>query len=181
MNRKSNLRIAFSLMGSIIIASVFCVIIFASLAGALANTAGVALIQAINLIVLFGLVYMSIWTVGEKDINYLKTGHIQSDPLSGLKIGLYAMTVLYLPIVVLIVGVIRHQQLLVAIFRISNAVFFGIHSLFLPVMVEDYRVWHILLTLFIPLIIPAMTSLAYYMGHRRISMLGKLVYKKKKK
>ncbi len=180
MYRKSNLRHALSLMLSILLSDVISIIVFFSLAGVLNNTFGFILIQVINLLLLVGLIYLPLWTVGEKDINYVRTGKISYDKYSGLKIGLIAMTVFYLPYVLLIIGKILENQVLVAAFRIITAPFFGFMQLMLPVEVQNIMWWHILFTLVLPLIVPAITSTAYYFGYRRISLTGKLVYKKKK-
>ncbi len=181
MNRKSNLRLSVSLMGSIVIASIFSVIVLATLTGLLQYGAGVALVQAINLLVLYVFVYLQMWHVGERDINYVQTGHIKADRYSGLKIGLIAMTVLYLPVVLIIIGMIQQNQILIAVFRLICAVFYGFHSLLLPVMVENFTVLNVLLVLIPPLVVPAISLLAYYLGNHRISLLTHLIYKNKKK
>ena len=180
MNRKSNLRLSVSLIGSIVTACIFSVIVLATLTGILQHNAGVALVQVITLLVLYLFVYMRLWNVGEKDINYVQTGHIAFDCYSGLKIGLIGMTVLYLPVALLIIGMVQQNQMFIGIFRILSAVFFGFHSLFLPEKVQDFTVIHVLLTLLPPLVVPAISMLAYYLGNHRISLLAHLVYKKKK-
>ncbi len=180
MFRKSNLRHALSLMLSILLSDVVSIIVFFSLAGVLNNTLGFVLIQVVNLLVLIGLIYLPLWTVGEKDINYVRTGKIPYDKYSGLKIGLIAMIAFYLPYVLLIVGKILENQVLVAAFRIITAPFFGFMQLILPVEVQNIQWWQIVLTFVLPLVVPAVTSAAYYLGYRRISLTGKLVYKKKK-
>ncbi len=180
MNRKSDIRLAFSLMGSILTAGVMSVIVLIVFSAAMEKALGVALIQAINLLLLYFLIYMQMWRVGEKDVNYSNTGHITFDRYSGLKIGLYAMIVLHLPLVLLISGMVLENQLLIAIYRLVNAMFYGFHNLFMPVMAPDFTVVHVLLALFPPLFVPLFSSFAYYMGHKRQSIMGKIVYKKKK-
>ncbi len=180
MNRRSNLRLGFAMMGSVVGACFFSIIPLLALTKVLQHNWGIALVQLLNLLLLIWFVYLPLWRIGEKDINYVNTGHIKYDCYSGLKIGLIAMSVMYLPLILLIIGMIQKNQIFIAVYRIVNAVFFGIHSLFLPVMVEDFKIAHVLLTLIPPLLVPAISSLAYFLGYRRISLFTKLVYKTKK-
>ncbi len=180
MNRKSNIGLSISLAGSIIAAGALSILVFMSFAGLAGSTWGIVLVQVLNLFILFGLIYLNLWLVGEKDINYVKTGFITYDSFTGLKIGLYAMPVMWLPNILMIVAMFTRNQLLLAAYRIASAVFYGIDSLVIPIQVAELNWLHVLFAFIPPLLVPAFSSLAYFMGYRRLSILGKLMYKKKK-
>lgn len=168
------------MMSNVAAACFVSILIIAFLTNALQYTLGIVLIQALTLLFLFGFVYAQAWQIGEKDINYANTGHIVYDPLSGLKIGLIGMAVFLVPFILMLVGIALQNQLFIAAFRLIDAVFYGFYTALLPVKVESYTVLHVLLSMLPPLVVPAASALGYFMGHRRISLLSRLVYKKKK-
>lgn len=180
MNRKSNLRHGLSLMLSILFADILSIFVFISFASLLPNAFGTVLVQILNLLILISIVYLPVWTVAEKDINYVLTGKIAYDRYSGLKIGLIGMTVLYLPYILLFLGKATNNQFLYAIFQIASSPFYGFIRILLPNTIENVNWVPMIVTLIYPLIIPLITSIAYYLGYKRISLTGKLVYKKKK-
>lgn len=180
MNRKSNLRHGLSLMLSILFADILSIFVFISLASVLPNVFGTVLIQILNLLILLSLVYLPVWTVGEKDINYVLTGKITYDRYSGLKIGLIGMTVLYLPYILLFLSKINNDQFLYAIFQVVSSPFYGFIRMLLPITIKDVNWLPMFVTLIYPLIISLITSVAYHFGYKRVSLTGKLIYKKKK-
>ena len=180
MNRKSDLRHALSLMLSILLVDIICIVVFFSLYFLLSNPLGLALIQIIDLLVLISIIYLPVWKIGEKDINYVLTGRIPYDKYSGLKIGSIAMIALYLPCILLVVSKALNNQVLYALYMLIEAPFYGFVRLILPIQIVDANWVQVIISFIFPLIIPIITALAYHLGYKRISLTGNLIYKKKK-
>lgn len=179
-------RVALSTIGSVLIAMIFCGIITFSIGMIFKSTLWKIVMQLLNLLIFVPIVYSPSWYCGDRDSNSAAFGHGQIDPLKGLKIGLCAMIPFALMPVVLVlikltilpgdVGVLAGS-----IFRILNIhMLFTINALLEPGIPPEQMSWLSIVAIWLlPLVIPAITSFAYYLGVKHISISDKIIFVKK--
>ena len=136
-------------------------------------------------ILLFGaMVYVDAWRNGQQDYNLVKFGHMDDDPLRGLKAGLLSQTV----------GLLLAIFAMIHLFLISGEAAAGVpeelqtglhwgflsvyHLFYFPFVgivwpLEEISPFFCLLPVVIPVII---NHIGYTLGYKRISLRDKLVY-----
>ena len=143
------------------------------------------LLQAVMaLILLCTLPFSDLWTRGDKDRNLVDFGHMKADPLRGLRIGLLASVpagVSYLLLVLARCGLLPAHYM--SVYRVMHIpVIFWIRW-FVPTAftAADLSVGQLLALLPGLLPIPLVCALAYWIGYKRLPIVEKLMYRKKKK
>lgn len=143
--------------------------------------------QLFMAIILISMPYSILWMQGDRDANKVQFGHMDKDLYRGLKVGAMAAIPSLLAYIVLLIS--RLFDVLPSypfIFRFLNASFLPIvNRTFVNVKTsaDIPAISFLILFLFI-LVVPAVCTLAYYLGYRHISISEKIIYvdpKKKKK
>ena len=143
------------------------------------------LLQALTaMILLCTLPFNDLWNRGEKDRNQADFGHMKADPLRGLRIGLLASVPAFLSYLLLIAarfGLLSAHYM--SVYRVIHIpVIFWIRW-FVPTAftAADLSVGQLLALLPGLLPVPLVCTLAYWVGFKRVPVIDKLVYRKKKK
>lgn len=151
--------------------------------GKTANTAVLLTIQLLCIILSASIIYPEIWHFGFKNLNAVSFKREKEDKLKGLKIGLIAI----IPAVVFLVFIfITKNNLLkdfpIAYYRLANAFSYGFSQLICGdiIMANELNILQYLGLLSLQLIIPIITTIAYLLGYKNISIGEKLIYKKNK-
>ncbi|MBQ6825035.1 MAG: hypothetical protein IJP34_00045 [Clostridia bacterium] len=151
--------------------------------GKTANTAVLLTIQLLCIILSASIIYPEIWHFGFKNLNAVSFKREKEDKLKGLKIGLIAI----IPAVVFLVFIfITKNNLLkgfpIAYYRLANAFSYGFSQLICgdKIMANELNILQYLGLLSLQLIIPIITTIAYLLGYKNISIGEKLIYKKNK-
>lgn len=182
---------AFKLYGNTVLAGVMGAFIYLSVGvifsllkvnGFPMNLAALA-VQA----TLFGMiVYNKMWTLGDKNANAAQFGHIKGDPLRGLKISLVAA----IPSAISFLALIADKLFgfwsgMTTAYRICHAALYPIvvWSLGSEITrtIADVS-WVGIVCAGLPvLFMPAVATLAYYLGYRRIVLRDKILFVNEKK
>ena len=129
-------------------------------------------------------IYPTVWECGNKDSNRVNFGRIKEDKLRGFKIGLAAMLPFFLLFIALIIFALgAYEKFAVILYKFINCYAFGFLDFIIgdAVYVSDLAFWQyplIFITLFI---VPVIAYIAYILGYKDISVIEKIVYKKKDK
>lgn len=172
MLRKTTGKLALSLIGSVFAVDLLASILFLSLGNWMDHRAAKLAYTALSLLILFALLYSTAWREGFRDPNRVKYGHMPRFMAKGVIAGLLAdipfavLTAAYL----IMSAVHWHATLIRVIYMVCNIEFtFVINHFNMSVP--------LLLLLLLPL--PAFSQAGYFMGYRQISVLSRLIYKKK--
>lgn len=130
-----------------------------------------------------GVLYVTAYNMGSKDISRVHGGFVAEDKLKGLKVGVIAaMPNLFLYALLLLskFSVIKPNSL--AFYCIANSHLYGlIQFIYKGASLATELGIIKLLLLFIPVVfIPAVAWLGYLLGYKEISITQNLVYKKQK-
>lgn len=146
------------------------------------NVAVMLFLQFLCLVLTASLLYPEIWHLGFKDYNAVSFKRSEEDKLKGLKIGLFAI----IPAVVfLIVIYITKFNILkdfpIAYYRLANAFSFGFSELIVNGAIKAgvLNIWQYIALLSLQIIVPIITTVAYILGYKNISISEKIIYKKK--
>lgn len=129
--------------------------------------------------------YNRIWTLGTNDNNKVKFGRVKEDKLKGLKIGLIASIPSFLLFVLAVLsrfGVL--PQILFSIYKLANFHLFSINNIIfgseVTITLAQIPLWRFGVAFLPLLILPAISTVAYVLGYKDISLKEKLIYKDKK-
>lgn len=172
MLKKTTGKLAVSQIGSVFAVDLLASILFLCLGNWLDHRAAKLVYTAAGILILFALLYSTAWREGFRDPNRVKYGHMPRFMAKGVIAGLLAdipfavLTAAYL----IMSAVNWHATLIRVIYMVCNIEFtFVINHFGMAAPV--------LLLLLLPL--PVFSQAGYYMGYRQISILSRLVYKKK--
>ncbi|MBR6510322.1 MAG: hypothetical protein IKT38_06930 [Clostridia bacterium] len=148
-----------------------------------ADTAVLLTIQLLCLILTASLLYPEIWHFGFKNLNAVSFKREKEDKLKGLKIGLFAI----IPAVIALLFIfITKDNILkgfpIAYYRLANAFSYGFSGLICGDLIyaNELNILQYLGMLSLQAIIPIITTFAYLLGYKNISISEKLIYKKNK-
>ena len=132
--------------------------------------------QLFNLLILISVIWQHIYSIGFKDSNMVKTGHLKKDIYKGFKIGAIAQ----IPFAVfLAVSVIANFKF--SIYRIVNSQYFGFLSAISGknqnMQMGALKIVAFALLLFV---VPVMSGIIYILGYNGVDIFSKLVYKNRK-
>ena len=138
--------------------------------------------QIFCVLILISFVYPGMWQLGTKDSNLVKFKHKKEDRLKGFKIGAVAVIPAYLLLIFLVVakaGAVPDFP--VVLYKFLNSSLYSLIEVILgsAVKVGELAVWRLILLFVLPLIVPAVSGIAYILGFKNFSIGEKLVYKKK--
>ncbi len=133
--------------------------------------------QIFCVLILISFVYPGMWQLGTKDSNLVKFKHKKEDRLKGLKIGLAAVT----PIYVILLLTLISPSFPTVLYKLLNAGLYSLTELITSSAktVSELSVGRYLLLLVLPLLIPAISCAAYLLGFNNYSVSERLIYKKK--
>lgn len=129
-------------------------------------------------------IYPIVWSFGNKDNNRVHFGRISEDKLRGFKIGLASMLpffLFFIAFVVFALGV--YESFAVILYKFINCYAFGFLDFIIgdAVYVGELKIWQFALIFVALFIVPIIAHFAYLLGYKDISIIEKLVYKKKDK
>ncbi len=148
------------------------------------NTVFYAVSQLMNLILLCGMLYSSLWQLGTMDSNLVHFKHKAEDKLKGFKIGLIAIipSVLILLVLTATKSTAVISAMPVALLNFAYSVTFSINNLICgsAETIGDLKIWQLLIYIVLQFIVPAITYTAYILGYKNFSISEKFIYKKNK-
>ncbi len=165
---KKNIIFALKLTPNFILASILT---FMSLPISLAikNNLSVVFTSIMPIILLYFLVYKSVWLEGFRSPNRIKLGQEIYFKYKGLVVGVFVIV----PSLIFLLIYILTKSLIFAIpFYILNFNLFPLNTIF-P---NTYYILYFIIILFIPII----STIAYHLGFKRIELLKNIMYKKTK-
>lgn len=142
--------------------------------------ATVVITQVFSLIILFSVVYVDMWKIGDRERNLSDFGHIVPDEYKGYKIGLFAsipFILMYLSLLLCKAGVLPGS--FYSVYRVCNSHVFMLLTAILgaePTLDGASWLGVIASSLFL-VIIPIMCQIGYYFGAKGILIKEKLIYK----
>ena len=139
--------------------------------------------QVVILLSYLMLLFSPLRNYGEQDVNRVRIGVKKENQLTGLLFGLVLMIPYVLAFLFLSLGKLRLIFDMLPAYRLINSQFFVLISTCVGgAMTLQELSWGMLvvITLVIPLIIPVMTTLFYYLGYKQISFVNKIMYQNTK-
>ena len=136
--------------------------------------------QLFSLIILFSLIYIDMWKIGDRERNLAEFGHIKPDEYKGLKIGAFAsipFAVLYVMLILCKLGVLPEN--FYSIYRVLNSHIFMVLTAILgaePTLASAGWLSIAVCVLFLS-IVPIMCQIGYSFGAKGILIKEKLIYK----
>ena len=132
--------------------------------------------QLFNFLILVSVVWQHIYSIGFKDSNMVKTGHLKKDIYKGFKIGAIAE----IPFAIfLAVSVIANLKF--SIYRIVNSQYFWFLSAIAGksqnMQMGTLKIIAFVLLLFV---VPIISCIIYILGYNGVDLFSKLVYKNRK-
>lgn len=129
-------------------------------------------------------VYPSVWSYGNKDNNRVHFGRINEDKLKGFKVGIASMIpffLLFIMLVVFALGVYKNFALI--LYKFLNCYAFGFLDFIFgkAVCAGELKLWQFALIFVTLMIVPIVSHIAYLLGYKDISLIEKIIYKKKEK
>ena len=200
-------RLALQTFINLVICTVISVIIVVSLSSLMGSVWGKLVVEAVCLIITLPIIYGYMWGQGDRDANFVQFGRMQPDMWKGLRAGLLAIIPTVLTCIPLALSMMRVLGFdFMPFYRLINAPMWGFINLIKPLggaiphaateeipatdttpaieamPATDGLSWGaFVLIALLPLLYVICTTVGYYMGTRRISVLSKLVYKDDKK
>lgn len=195
-------ELALKLWRTLILCTILCAVIVFSLSGIMVSgTWGLLLTQLICFIVMGFTIYSQMWSVGDRDANFIHFGRMQRDIWKSLKIGLIALIpgfVTNIPLALSKAGVFGNFDFL-PFYRVLQAPIWPLINLIHPYGAIPHEAvaatelfegspatagmtWgQLVLMAIIPLVYLIFVVAGYELGIRRISVGFKLVYEKNDK
>lgn len=181
MEQENSFKIA-SKLSSILILCVFLnILAVSSLIYFLDNTFGTIIVQLICFSIIIFFVYKPLWIQGNKFKVIKLVSNEKYDPLKGLKVGCYLMVpYIFINIILIFIRIFYSQSEFLLIYKLLNSHIWPILHLMTPNSgsVGDLAVYELIIINILPLIFPAITSIAYFLGYKGISIKQKILYKK---
>lgn len=188
---KDTLRQALRLYGSTWLAGIMGVFLYLSVGVifSMLDTTGfiMNLVALVLQTVLFALiVYTKMWDLGDKNANSANFGHIKGDPLRGLTLGLLAAV----PSVISFLALVADKLFgfwggMATAYRLCHTALYPVivWSMGSTVSLTTADIsWGGILCAGLPLLfMPAVATLAYFLGYRHISLREKIVFVNKQK
>ena len=181
MKRHSVFKNGLSIFSASIFGYILSLFIFFSIGLAFDSLMLRIVVQIICILTFYGPIYMNAWGFGDRDCNYVSFNRIKKDMLFGLKIGLIAVIPYFLTSAILIYSKLNPMHNLVLAYKLLNTHLFGIIYLIAPsAEIKDFSWPDIFLLNALNIFIPAVSTLGYVLGFKRISISQKLIFKNKK-
>ncbi len=140
------------------------------------------LAQIFSTVLMTGILYGTVWEVGNKDISAVKFGRTKYNLWRGAQMGLLASIptfVIYLLLVLSSVSILKPQFL--NTYRLLNSHFHGVITWIYngAVSADSLTFMQILLCGLLCLYLPLICGIAYLLGYKDISLFEKSVFKKR--
>ena len=188
---KGMIRQALKLYANTVLAGVMGLFLYLSMGVifSMLKTTGLAmnLVSLVLQAILFALiVYTKMWEMGDKNANAANFGHIEDDPLRGLKISLLAA----IPSIISFLALIADKAFgfwsgMATAYRICHTALYPVIVWSMGSLVSLTTAdisWGGIFCAGLPLLfMPVVATLAYYLGYRHISLREKIVFVNKQK
>lgn len=148
------------------------------------NWAFYTLSQLFSFIILVTLIWQTVYEIGFRDSNMVRTGHMQKDLYKGFKMGLIANVPWF---VLLVMSFVLNMRF--SIYRLINSNYWTFLTVFCnafdskraaSVHMRDVGAFGMIGSVLLLLIVPAISGTLYILGFKGIDLFSKLVYKKHK-
>ncbi|MDD6174965.1 MAG: hypothetical protein PUC59_04310 [Firmicutes bacterium] len=181
MKKVSSFQLALKIFISALLAAVIGIMVNFIFINALGSGWSTVLLQVLDFLLLFGLIYSAAWRDGYSEMNRVKVGFTTYDSTKGLKAGSLAMIPGLLVTLALAVSHFTSADW-AWLYRIINMYAIGyINWIIDPdTALSAIPVWRILLTGAYWLLVPLITWCAFVLGFHRFSFMELFYFKKKK-
>lgn len=180
MKKNTFVNMCVTLLFMMLLGSVICFVFISSLGALMEEHFSVKILcQAVALLSYLMLLYSPLRGYGERDVNRVKIGVKKENKLMGLVFGLVLMIPYVLSFILLVLGKLGVIWDLLAAYRMVNSQFVVLISTCVGGALSLAELsWGMLMviTLVIPLVILAVTTLFYYLGYKQVSFSEKLMY-----
>ena len=181
MKKVSPFQLALKIFTSIILAAVIGIMVNFIFINAFSAVWSTILVQALDFLLLFGVIYSTAWRDGYSEMNRVKVGFVPYDSTKGLKAGCLAM----IPglLITLALAITHFTSADWAwIYRIINMYAIGYVNVWMDpnAALSNISVWNILITGAYWLLVPLVTWGAFILGYHRFSFMELFYFKKKK-
>ncbi len=146
------------------------------------QTVSMLLSQIFSFVMMTGILYGTLWEIGNKDISAVKFSRAKENKLRGLVIGSIATAPSLAVYVLLLLSSFKIlSPAFLSTYRLLNSHF---HSVLTWIYggaqnASELSVVQLLLCFLLVLYLPVVSMLAYYLGYKDIKLLEKAVFKKK--
>lgn len=181
MKKVTPFQLALKIFMSIILAAAVGIMVNFILFNAFGAQWSTILLQSLDFLLLFGLIYSTAWRDGYSEMNRVKIGFVNYDRAKGFKAGCIAIVPGLLITAVLAITHFTSADW-AWLYRIINMYAIGyINFLMDPdVALQEISIWNILLTGAYWPLVPLFTGGAFILGYRRFSFMELFYFKKKK-
>lgn len=140
--------------------------------------------QLFSLLITFIIIWQSVYYVGFRDSNMVRTGHMTEDKYKGFKVGAIAQSPW---LILLIVSLASNMRF--TIYRIINSVYWTFLTALcgafdskkaVDLNMLDTGILGIGGSVLLLFIVPAISGVVYILGYKGIDLFSKFVYKKRK-
>lgn len=138
------------------------------------------IIQLFSLLIVFTLLYIDMWRLGDSDRNKVNFDRISKDKIRGFRLGLLSVipsALLYVGLVLCKLNVI--PDVYYNLYRFLNTHIFAILTLILGAQptLDNTAWWQMLLVLPTLLVVPLCTQIGYTLGNKGIIIKEKILYR----
>ena len=149
------------------------------------NWAFYTLSQLFSIIILLVLIWQTLYIIGFRDSNMVRTGHQTEDLYTGFKVGAIAQAPWFILFIVAIITNMRFS-----IYRIINSTYWTVLTAVCgafdtnkaaSIGMREVGVLGFIGSFLVLLILPAISGGVYIMGYKGIDLFSKFVYKKRNK
>lgn len=185
MKRKSNLKMVLGGYGNCALAAVLCLIVSVSVSMISLPDVIRYLILLITLIPLYvALIYSPIWTEGDRNRNMVQFGHLEKDICRGVKIGAFLTIPYLIEDVFLTLSWAKVIPNIYWLYKLLNAHIWPVLDWVNPikesgVVASDMSLAGLIVCWLLALYPMLVSSVAYILGYKGISVSEKLIYKNK--
>ncbi len=185
MKKKSMLRLVLGSYGNMALATVLCLIVTVSVAVFPIPKLLLGLLMLLLVLPLYtALLYSPVWTEGDRNRNMVQFGHLEKDIYRGVKIGAFLIIPYAIEDVFLTLSWAKVIPNIFPIYKLLNAHIWPILEWVNPlgdgiVNASDMSLIGLIICWLLALYPMLVTTVAYILGYKGISISEKLIYKNK--
>ncbi|MDR2655069.1 MAG: hypothetical protein LBC56_03220 [Oscillospiraceae bacterium] len=180
IQRKSVSRLALSALLRMVCSYFFSAVIFLAIASTENRTLW-KLLQILSAGILVSFLYVLMWYDGDRDSNLVLFGHVDFDPLRGIKAGLLAALPAALSYPLLALAKATESNPLFTVYRIINLPFIGFMNLLASsAYIEDIDTRFMIAMAFVPAVYVIASAMGYLLGYKHFSVIKTIAFKNRR-
>lgn len=189
MKNNQNKKFIFSSLGTMLTGELICILLMFLVFSFVGNNiTGLLLSELICVFLFYGIIYSSFWAEGDDDRNKVNLKKAEKNLLKGLKVGLILSIPQLIMNILLMLEKLNLSFSFIGIYKILNAHLWPLFNAltstgqnkapYIIMNISNISWSAILIVTSTIIILPALSSIAYILGYKGITLKQKIVYKK---